>query len=310
MSAQRRLALILCFVILTGLLNAGSGTVTSRARAIRFDGIDIVSIKKYHLERINRDRKAFNLPPVEYDRLASEVADAHCRDMLEHDYFSHWSRDGSKPYMRYSQAGGNDAIVENLSRLWDASLVPSNQQINEILDRFQDRIMAERPPFDGHRKNVLDPDHTHVGIGLAIGLEHVYLAQEFINRHVQIENLPRRANFSDTIIIKGRPLDRQSKIGAISIYYEPLPQPMTIDQLKRTNAYSLPDEEFTLRPRLPTGHYYLDGSKGVITIAPDGSFQAPLVLWRKQPGIYTIVVWLERDDRNFVATNISIRVEN
>lgn len=73
----------------------------------------LIEVKRSLLERINRDRRLHHLAPVAYDKLAAQVGEAHCREMLAHKYLSHWNRQGFKPYHRYSFAGGTDSVHEN-----------------------------------------------------------------------------------------------------------------------------------------------------------------------------------------------------
>ncbi|MSO21073.1 MAG: CAP domain-containing protein [Acidobacteria bacterium] len=69
------------------------------------------------VEQVNRDRAAAGLGPVEYDALCSDVEDAHCQEMAEAQYLSHWNQRGELPYHRYHAAGGRDYVAENLDRL-------------------------------------------------------------------------------------------------------------------------------------------------------------------------------------------------
>jgi uncharacterized protein YkwD len=46
------------------------------------------------VEMVNADRKAAGLSKVEYSEELSQVADAHCCDMIHSNYASHRNREG------------------------------------------------------------------------------------------------------------------------------------------------------------------------------------------------------------------------
>ena len=103
------------------------------------------------LDLMNADRKKAGLAAVQIDARVSAVAEAHATDMRERGYFAHNSPDGSTlsdrlkrakiPYVR---------ATENLSSAPTA-------------DDAELSLMGS----PGHRKNILDPEVTHVGVGIA-----------------------------------------------------------------------------------------------------------------------------------------------
>ena len=114
------------------------------------------SLRRQALDRINADRSAQKLPPVKLDELASNVGDAHCKEIVERGVISHWSLDGRKPYMRYSWAGGRDAVAENLSYT-QGGIKIDPIALSQHLTFMEDGFLSEQPPNDGHRRNILDP---------------------------------------------------------------------------------------------------------------------------------------------------------
>src|SRR5881409_931524 len=156
------------------------------------------TLREEFLRLINRDRKQFGLPAVKLDAFASTVADAYCREQIRNGTTGHFTTDGEAPYMRYSFAGGNDGVSENAAA-WSANYT-----------------FAEGAPYDGHRKTILDPAATHVGIGLAWEKGEFRLTQEFIRHYVEwLRPLPRTAFVGDQILCSGRP-SAGSQIEAIT----------------------------------------------------------------------------------------------
>jgi uncharacterized protein YkwD len=109
--------------------------------------------------------------PLKWDEKLAEVARAHSRDMVERGYFSHFTPDGSFPALRVSQAGiAYLCAGENIAKFRDVI-------------RAQGAFMNEPPLGHNHRANILDPDFTHVGIGVVRGPDGMfYITQEFIQR--------------------------------------------------------------------------------------------------------------------------------
>jgi hypothetical protein len=73
----------------------------------------------------------------------------------------------------------------------------------------------------------------------------------------------------------------------------------------------LPENPESLSPKLPANTFYDDGSAGTIEFPSRGRFRVPIDFSRKQPGIYTLVVWLQRGEKAepFPATHVCVRAE-
>lgn len=298
----------LTLVLLVLQLYSYNGCIRAQPRPVIEDAI--LSLKLKMVERINLDRAEHSLPLLKYDALASKVGDAHCREMLEGSYVSHWDRKGWKPYLRHAQAGGNDFNSENLSVSKYYSSAPGDHiNVQEAIFNNHRDMLKERPPNDGHRKNILDPYHTHVGIGLAFDQNRVYMAQEFLNRYVECKpSLPRRVRLRDKITVSGKVLNRSYAVQSISVFYEPLPESMTVEELNATETYALPEERYDLLPRLAPERSYKGGGRGDIVLRGE-QFQCVLPFFREVAGVYTVVVWV-RDDHGRVipASEVAILV--
>src|SRR5215472_989059 len=146
---MKRVSLIAAVVIFAATLAQGEGAVDETRIALRQE----------FLRLVNRDRTSFGLPPVTLDPFSSSVADNYCRAQIRNGTTGHFTIDGQAPYMRYSFAGGNDAVSE-------------------------DAMITEASPHDGHRKTILDPYANLVGIGLAWEKGEFRLTQEFIRHYI------------------------------------------------------------------------------------------------------------------------------
>ena len=199
-------------------------------------------VRRAVVAAINRDRSAEGLAPVELDWLASQVGDQHCQEMAAYRYLSHWNLRGLLPYHRYHFAGGRDHVQENSSRITVISSlrVPIPADPQEILPQLLQahaRMASEKPPLDGHRKNILDPAHTHVGIGLAVVGGELTMTQQFINRYVRLRDLPETLP-KKWIEISGEVLQKEYGPFYCLLFYEGELLSRTVAELEQTYAYS------------------------------------------------------------------------
>jgi len=296
---MRRALLALLLAVSAPLAQGGAPADETRA-----------TLREEFLRLINRDRRQFGLQPVQLDPFASSVADNYCGAQIRNGTTGHFTTDGQAPYMRYSFAGGNDGLSENAAA-WSATYSFGDRALYEMMRRSEDAMMREVAPHDGHRRAILDPYATHVGIGLAWEGGEFRLTQEFIRRYVDWKRQPpRSAMAGDQILCSGQP-KAGYEVDAITVHREPLPQSIAAVTANALNSYGLPETRRQYAPRLAFGQTYTDGTRGDFPISRDGSF-AFVVPFNDGPGVYTVVVWVRphgQEREAIAATNVSIRVE-
>lgn len=248
------------------------------------------------LAQINADRAQFGLPPVQLEPVASLAAEYHAAEMLAGDYLSHWNEGGLKPYQRYSWFGGYHYSEENVFYYEQQGGVDTSAGgLIQLCLLGEASFMGEQPPNDGHRKSVLNPAHTHVGIGFAASADSFRMVALF-TRHLVEDFQPagRLFNAWQQAQVSGR-APAAYTLQSMSVFYEPWPQAMEIRGTKVARSYGLPQARRDLYPVLPPSWFYADGSRGSITVGADGSFSLP-VTFERGPGVYTVVVWLKPGD--------------
>ena len=217
--------------------------------------------KLYMLELINVAREEAGVSRVALgDNAAAQL---HAESMLEHCFSGHWGVDGLKPYMRYSVAGGYQGNGENVSGS-DYCIQRSDgyRAFGDIRARIKE-IMDGWMGSQGHRRNILDPWHKAVNIGLAWNRYNSMAVQHFEGDYVEYEQLP---GFDE----HGRlSLAGQTKNGArfgnfgdlgVQVYYDPPPHRLTRGQLSRTYCYDLGLRVAALTEPLEGGWYYDEDS--------------------------------------------------
>ncbi|HUP46893.1 MAG TPA: CAP domain-containing protein [Thermoanaerobaculia bacterium] len=310
---NRLTAVIVVVLIIGAPLAQGGGPRDETRLTLRHD----------ILRMINRDRAAHGLSPVQLDAGISVLGDAYCERQIREGTTGHFATDGQPPYMRFSFAGVQDGISENAAA-WSANYTFSARALHEMARRSQAAMMAERPPHDGHRRTILDPHATHVGIGVAWERGEFRLVQEFVRRYVTwTRPLPRAAAAGDSIVASGAPIPGY-RVEAISVHHEPVPQTMPAHVANALDTYRLPKNRRDYLPRLRSflrhrsdGTFayvreeYTDGRRGDFNLRDDGSFHFNVPL-HDGHGVYTVVVWVTKDGQKtpIAASNVSIRVSH
>ncbi|HUU65612.1 MAG TPA: CAP domain-containing protein [Dehalococcoidales bacterium] len=268
----------------------------------------------YALELINIDREANGLEPVTLG--SNNAAQKHAEERLANKYLSHWGMDGLKPYMRYTLAGGENYEAENgfsTETIWYGGRDPSyRRDPKEMLEQAQEGLMTS----PGHRKNILDKWHKKVNLGIAYDNERLDLVQQFEGDYIDFSELP---SISDSVLS----MTGKVTIGTIEnvvLYYDPLPQPLTPEQLDvppYDYAYGLGEDIGTILPPLPPNYFYTDlFPNDVIAITwdieSDGSFTieadvSPIL--EEGKGVYTIVVWVQTGGEFVGISNYSIFIQ-
>lgn len=118
------------------------------------------------LERVNRERAAAGVAPLQSDPALTEVARKHSADMFARRYFSHDTPEHKSPFDRMREAKLSFLIAgENLA------LAPSV--------RMAHKGLMNSP---GHRRNILNPRFRRIGIGIMDGGVHgLMVTQSFRN---------------------------------------------------------------------------------------------------------------------------------
>lgn len=115
------------------------------------------TLQLHNQERVSRDK-----PRLCVNQFLQRAARGHSTDMIQKEYFSHTSRDGTTFGERVAQAGytrNNTSayrVGENIAGGSGSFRTPENRHKAWMNSA-------------GHRKNILDPGFRQVGIGVASG---------------------------------------------------------------------------------------------------------------------------------------------
>jgi hypothetical protein len=135
--------------------------------------------------------------------------------MLANDYFSHWDLNGSKPYMRYSLAGGRGSVSENIAAyLGSLGLDPRTALKNLEWSMMYDDASSEW----GHTHNILNPFHNKVSIGVAYAQDKgLYFVEDFENDYIDWSKL---SVSNGVITMAGTLTKSELTLEKVAIYYD------------------------------------------------------------------------------------------
>ena len=216
-----------------------------------------IDLKRYMLGLINEERARAGAGPVVLgDNIAAQL---HAESALVNCFSGHWGVDGLKPYMRYSLAGGYQSNGENaLGTDYCIITTDGYRAIGSISQKIRDgmKFWMDSP---GHRRNILDPWHKKVNIGLAWDRYNFIAYQHFEGDYVEYDRLPAIENGILTMsgtVKNGAGFASERDLG-LQVYYDQPPYTLTHGQVSRTYCYDSGLLIAALREPL-TGNWYYD----------------------------------------------------
>jgi len=252
-------------------------------------GAPYESERRTLLEAVNRARAETGVRPLTYDALLEVVGTLHCRRLLADGVAGHFALDGVPPYARYLLAGGHGYHRENAaSRTSSYDVRPD--EIRAVLLESLDRMLSEVPPADGHRKTLLDPDVTHIGVGIAYDGGEIRVAHEIaVEVTTAWRSAPAVARPQQRLGVGGR-LTEPWEVAAVEVLWQPLPRPMTPAQVERISSYGYPPRRsITYSNQASLGRFATGDSAGLEVHGKRGFY----FTWVTGPeaGLEVIVVW-------------------
>jgi len=137
--------------------------------------LDLPQARNELLGMINQFRRESGLPEVTMDEELNDLAQNHSQDMADKNYFAHINLENKSPEDRRIEAGISTPISENLAK--DISLAHAHQGL--IFSAV-------------HRKNLLDPDWTKVGLGITLKDGYLLITEAFTGKQITIAELANK----------------------------------------------------------------------------------------------------------------------
>lgn len=164
--ALRYATTVLMAMILAAIIAAGLFTLQPRTA----DAADTVTVtgctgapvvldanEKAMLDLHNKQRATKGLGSLCVHPALQRAAEAHSKDMIDNDYFSHTSQDGTTAFQRMKREGYNYRTAGENIAFGSGSLgAPAN-------------IFKNWMNSDGHRRNIMNKSYREIGIGAVTG---------------------------------------------------------------------------------------------------------------------------------------------
>lgn len=165
---------ILFIAVLSGATVSGVSaqrriyTASSRAPV----AVNIDSDEREIFDLINEERTKKGLGELNWDASLSRLARAYSQKMARENFFSHYDRDGEAVDGR-----AREMRIKNWSKIGENLFFSQGYGNSNVLAV---RGWMKSPT---HRQNILDPDYTASGIGIAESADgKIYVTQVFIER--------------------------------------------------------------------------------------------------------------------------------
>ena len=195
---------------------------------------ELAAAREYALTLINQARTASGLYRVTLDD--NTAAQSHAEDMQANCFLSHWGTDGLKPYMRYTLTGGEQYSAENVSGIGFCPANPDRYLAKSITAEL-DEAMHGLLNSPGHLRNILNPNHRKVGVGISYQRPNLWLVQLFVGDYTRYSAKPK---IEDGILsLAGAAINGAMVSGrslGIQIYYDQPSYPLTRGQLHNTTC--------------------------------------------------------------------------
>ena len=204
-----------------------------------------IEVKQRMLDIINTERRDAGLDPLVLgDNVAAQL---HAEESLENCFSSHWGIDGTKPYMRYSLAGGYQS---------NSHFVQGSDYCTAASDGYS--------PKDSIRgwmsSQALDSHYRRVNIGLAWDEYNSGVVLQFEGDYVGYGQLPAIEDgvLSLSGVVKNGAMFEEDRDLGVQIYYDPPPRTLTAGQIARTYCADSGRQIVALRPPLSGNRFYTE----------------------------------------------------
>jgi uncharacterized protein YkwD len=128
----------------------------------------------------NEARHKDGLPSLDWDSSLAVKAREKSDDMLKNEYFSHTSPDGKTLKDRLQEE--KPASIRNISRIGENIYVGARLDYSTDIKTQARLIVDGWMTSPGHRRNILDPQYTDLGVGVAARDKKCYATQVFAGK--------------------------------------------------------------------------------------------------------------------------------
>jgi uncharacterized protein YkwD len=172
--------------------------------------------EKYALEWLNEIRAFNGLPHVKWDETAHKVAQHHVADLCARSTVSHNSKAGENPDVRYTKAGGTDAMLEGLISMKTSGRVKFSKAVVY-------QMLKELMKTQDDRDALLSPYATQFAFSLDNNSRNdkMIACSEVVTDVGELDPIPVEVKVGDKIDVKGT-LKAPYRFAKITVAWEGL----------------------------------------------------------------------------------------
>ena len=161
------------FLVGAGLLLAPVASVARQTPQIR-EKTHLEEVEQLLFDHVNAERVREGLNPLLREPILVEIARSHTLDMLEREFFDHENPDGQGPAARVGRLH-RTLVGEVSENVW-------TEIRSEAIDpaAMAKNIMEGLMNSPGHRRNILTPALTHLGLGVYSSSGLAVMTTEFM----------------------------------------------------------------------------------------------------------------------------------
>lgn len=220
----------------------------------------ISDLKHLMLLEVNERRSEAGLLPVRMG--SNRSAQIHAEVALEHCYSSHWDRYGLKPLYRYALTGGDQYANENVEGIDYCVKEGENYRVNSY-ERLREKVAEAVEGWmnsPGHRRNILDPRHKVLHIGIAEDRHRANMVQVFSGDYVSWSEKPQvgpDGTLTASGMMRGAYLEpKSSNVAIFTISYHHPTHSLTQSQLSGTYCLESDKRAGVILKPLGQGRHY------------------------------------------------------
>lgn len=155
-------------------------------------------LERFALELVNQERQQNGLSQLEWDDVSHRVASSLIDDLCQRGTVSHLNKSGLNPDVRYTQAGGNDALSESLVSIGGTD----GRKLNRALVARSIELLKSH---QDDRDALFSPDATHFAYSLNIAeqKDKAICCAEIVTKHANLHPIPDLVEVGQKIEVKG-----------------------------------------------------------------------------------------------------------
>ena len=185
----------------------------------------------------------------------NSAAQSHAEDMRANCFLSHYGSDGSKTYMRYTSAGGQQnatSVINGISYCPEDAHRYRRDPINNEIDQ----AMASLLDGGGTTRNILDPQHRKVNIGISYEHPNLWLVLLFVGDYIDYASGP---SIQDGVLRLAGDAKNGARLDTgefdVVVVYDHLPSPLTRGQIHNAGCFDDGLPIAALNPPEPYGSF-------------------------------------------------------